>query len=131
MFSRLFGPEIDTNSAAPSKAVSGTATISASGDNARAISAFQPDTRTLHISTSVTMALSATRDTTNTGSAAGWSARSTNGSRAMIFGAPSASSAIHHGVRLEMAETRARSPFDLATASTAAGALKCEPDGTG
>ena len=48
-----------------------------------------------------------------------------NGSRAMIFGAPSASSAIHHGVRLEVAETSARSPFDFATASTAAGALKC------
>ena len=41
----------------------------------------------LQISTSVTMASAATRDTTNTGSAAGWSARSTNGSRAMIFGA--------------------------------------------
>src|SRR5207244_1399794 len=103
--------------AAPSKAISGTATISANGESARAISAFQPDTRTLHISISVTMALSATRDTTNTGSAAGWSARSTNGSRAMIFGAPSASSAIHHGVRLDVAETSARSPLDLATAS--------------
>ena len=44
----------------------------------------------------------------------------------MIFGAPSASSAIHQGVRLELAGTSARSPFDLATASTAAGALKCE-----
>ena len=118
-------PAIDTSSAAPSKAVSGTATISASGASARAVSAFQPETRTLHISTSVTMALSATRETTNTGSAAGWSARSRNGSRAMIFGAPSASSAIHHGVRLEVAETSARSPFDFATASTAACALKC------
>src|SRR6201995_2238537 len=106
-------------------AVSGTATISASGDKARVISAFQPETRTLHISTSVTMALSATRDTTNTGNAAGWSARSTNGSGAMIFGAPLASSAIHHGVRLEVAETSARSPFEEATASTAAVALKC------
>ena len=38
----------------------------------------------------------------------------------MIFGAPSASSAIHHGVRLEVAETSARSPLDFATASTAA-----------
>src|SRR5271154_5781678 len=120
----------DTSSAAPSKAVSGAATISASGDSARAISAFQPDTRTLHISTSVTMALSATRDTTNTGRAAGWSDRSTNGSRAMIFGAPSASSAIHQGVRPDVADTSARSPFDLATASTAAGALKCETKGT-
>ena len=45
--------------------------LEASGDTARAISAFQPETRTLHISTSVTMALSATRDTTNTGRAAG------------------------------------------------------------
>ena len=71
IFSRLFGPAIATNNAAPSKAASGTATISASGDNARAISAFQPDTRTLHISTSVTMALSETRETTKTGSAAG------------------------------------------------------------
>src|SRR5712675_1761641 len=126
IFSRLLWPATETSSAAPSKAVSGTATISASGDSARAISAFQPDTRTLHISTSVTMALSATRDTTKTGSAAGWSARSTNGNRAMIFGAPLASSAIHQGVRLEVAETSARSPLDLATASTAAGALKCE-----
>ena len=42
----------------------------------------------------------------------------------MIFGAPSASSAIHHGVRPEIAETNARSPFDFATASTAACALK-------
>src|SRR6478736_6204646 len=119
-------PVIDTRRAAPSKAVSGTATISASGASARAISAFQPETRTLQVSTSVTMALSATRETTNTGSAAGWSARSRNGHRAMIFGAPSASSPIHHGVRLEVAETSARSPLDLATASTAAGALKCE-----
>src|SRR4029077_3763345 len=119
-------PVTDTRSAAPSKAVSGTATISASGDSARAVLAFQPETRMLHISTSVTMAWSATRETTNTGNAAGWSARSTNGSRAMIFGAPSASSAIHHGERLEVAETSARSPFDLATPSTAAGALKCE-----
>src|SRR5258707_14451579 len=108
IFCRLLSPATATNSAAPSKAVSGTATISASGDSARAISAFQPDTRTLHISTSVTMALSATRDTTNTGRAAGWSARSTNGSRAMIIGAASASNAIHHGVRLEVAETSAR-----------------------
>ena len=36
----------------------------------------------------------------------------------MIFGAPSASSAFHHGVRLEIAETSARSPLDFATAST-------------
>ena len=111
-------------------AVSGTATISASGDSASAISAFQPETRTLHISTSVTMALSATRDTTKTGSAAGWSARSTKGSRAMIFGTPSASSAIHHGSWLDVADTSARSPLDLATASTAAGALKGEIQGT-
>src|SRR6185312_16531745 len=53
-----------------------------------------------------------------------------NGRRAMIFGAPSASSASHHGVRLEVAETSARSPFELATASTAAGALKCDTNGT-
>ena len=57
---------------------------------------------------------------------AGWSARSTKGSRAMIFGAPLASSVIHQGVRLDEAETSARSPFDLATASTAAEAEKCE-----
>src|SRR3954452_19886770 len=99
MLSRLVASVVtEISSAAPSKAVSGTAMISANGDNARAISAFQPDTRTLHISISVTMALSATRDTTNTGSAAGWSARSTNGSRAMILGAPSASSVVHHAV---------------------------------
>ena len=126
IFSSRLAPEIDTRSAAPSKAVSGTATISASGDSARAVSAFQPETRTLQVSTSVTMALSATRDTTNTGSAAGWSARSTKGSRAMIFGAPLASSVIHQGVRLDEAETSARSPLDLATASTAAEAEKCE-----
>ena len=71
MCSRRLAPAIDTSRAAPSKAVSGTATISASGDSARAISAFQPETRMLHISTSVTMALSATRDITNTGNAAG------------------------------------------------------------
>ena len=71
IFSKPLAPVIETRSAAPSKAVSGTATISASGDNARAISAFHPDTRTLQVSTSVTMALSATRETTNTGSAAG------------------------------------------------------------
>src|SRR5512141_3256050 len=92
----------ETSSAAPSKAVSGTATISASGDSARAISAFQPDTRPLHISTAVTLALSATRATTTSGSASGWSARSRNGSRALIFGAPAAASAIHHGVRLDV-----------------------------
>src|SRR3981081_2727776 len=119
MFSRLLWPATETSSAAPSKAVSGTATISASGDSARAISAFQPETRMLHISTSVTMALSATRETTNTGKAAGWSARSTKGSRAMIFGAPSASSVIHHGVRLDGGGTRARSPLPFHTPSHA------------
>ena len=51
----------------------------------------------LHTSVSVTMASAATREITNTGRAAGWSARSTNGSRAMIFGALSNSSAVHHG----------------------------------
>src|SRR4029079_4559297 len=111
-------PDIDTSSAAPSKAVSGTATISASGATARAISAFQPETRTLQVSTSVTMALSATRETTDTGSAGGWSARSRNGSRAMIFGAPSASSPIHQGVRLDVAETSARSPLAFHNRST-------------
>ena len=50
------------------------------------------------ISTSVTIALSATRDTTNTGSAAGWSARWMKGRRAMIFGTPSRSSSCHQGV---------------------------------
>ncbi len=44
----------------------------------------------------------------------------------MILGEPLVSSAFHHGVRLEVAETSARSPFDFATASTAAWALKCE-----
>src|ERR1700747_2517281 len=48
----------------------------------------------------------------------------------MIFGAPLASSAVHHGVRLETAETSARSPLDLATASTAAVGLKCATYGT-
>ena len=43
----------------------------------------------------------------------------------MIFGAPSASSSFHHGVRLDTAETSARSPLDFATASTAAAPLKC------
>src|ERR1700756_165442 len=125
IFSSRLAPAIDTSSAAPSKAVSGTAKISASGDSARAISAFQPETRTLQVSTSVTLASSATRETTNTGSAAGWSARSTKGSRAMIFGAPSASSVVHQGVRLVTADTSARSPLDFATASTAAEAEKC------
>src|SRR5216683_677254 len=64
MVARLPAPVTETNRAAPSKAVSGTATTSASGDSARAISALQPDTRTLQVSTSVTMALSATRETT-------------------------------------------------------------------
>ncbi|MFK4678559.1 hypothetical protein ABIF39_000316 [Bradyrhizobium diazoefficiens] len=125
ILSMLLALVTETSSAAPSKAVSGTATMSASGDSARAISAFHPETRTLKVSTSVTRALSATREIANTGSAAGWSARSTKGSRAMIFGAPSASSSSHHGVRLEVAETSARSPLDFATASTAACALKC------
>jgi len=70
----LVAPVTEINSAAPSKAVSGTATISASGDRARATSAFQPDTRTLKVSTSVTTALSATREIANTGSAAGCTA---------------------------------------------------------
>ncbi len=71
ILSMLVALVTDTSSAAPSKAVSGTATISASGDRARAISAFHPDTRTLKVSTSVTRALSATRETVNTGIAAG------------------------------------------------------------
>ena len=86
----------DTSSAAPSKAVSGTATISASEAAAAAAAAPHPETRTLQVSTSVTMASGDARDTTNTFVGAGWSGRSMNGSRAMIFGALANSRAFHH-----------------------------------
>ena len=88
---------------------------SASGASACAAAALQPATRTLHISTSVTMASGAAREITNTGRAAGWSARSTNGSRAMIFGAVSNSSALHQAPAPAVAKagTRPRSPFEF------------------
>ena len=78
----------ETSRAAPSKARSGTAIASVTSPARLSTeAALQPDTRTLHTSVSVTMASAATREMTNTGKPAGWSARSTNGSRAMIFGA--------------------------------------------
>jgi len=66
------------------------------------------------------MASGAARETTNTGTAAGWSARSTKGSRAMILGAVSNSSALHHAPAPAMAKagTRPRSPLDSDTAAT-------------
>jgi hypothetical protein len=63
------GTEI--SNAAPLKAWSGTATISASREAAWAASARQPVTRRLHTSTSVTMASGAARDITNTSNGAG------------------------------------------------------------
>ena len=73
------------------------------------------------------MASGAARETTNTGSAAGWSARSTNGSRAMIFGAASNSSALHQAPPPATAKagTRPRSPLDSDTASTTPAAPIC------
>src|SRR5688500_19357478 len=85
----------DTSSAAPSKALSGTVNTSASAATACAAVALQPATRTLQTSTSLTIVSAATRETTNTGTAAGWSGRSTKGSRAMTLGAASNSSALH------------------------------------
>src|ERR1700728_2562329 len=82
--------------------------------------ALQPDTRMLQTSVSVTMASAATREITKTGRPAGWLARSTNGSRAMIFGAVSNSSAVHHGPAPAVAKagTRPRSPVEAVTAWT-------------
>src|SRR5712691_9336111 len=71
----------DMSSAAPSKARSGTAITSASGPIACVAALLQPATRTLHTFTSLTMASAAARETTKTGTPAGWSARSTKGSR--------------------------------------------------
>ena len=122
----------EMSSAAPSKARSGTAITSASAASARAGPAPQPATRTLHISTSFTIASGAPRATTNTGSAAGWSARSTNGSRAMIFGALANSSAVHQALAPAAANagTSPRSPFDSETASTTPAAPRWATNGT-
>ena len=122
----------DTSSAAPSKARSGTAIASARGPIACAAAVLQPATRTLHTSTSFTMASGAARETTNTGTAAGWSARSTKGSRAMIFGAASNSSAFHQAPAPATAKagTRPRSPLDSDTAATTPLAPICGTNGT-
>src|SRR6185295_485426 len=95
-----------------------TAMISAKAAAAAAAGAPQPETRTLQVSTSVTMVSAAARDTTNTFSGAGWSGRSMNGSRAMIFGALVNSSAVHHAPPWLVAQagTSARSPLDSDTA---------------
>ncbi len=124
------GTEI--SSAAPSKARSGTAMTSARAASACAAAVLQPATRTLQTSTSLTMASGAARETTNTGSAAGWSARSTKGSRAMIFGAVSNSSAFHHAPAPAVANagTSPRSPFELETAATTLAAPICGTNGT-
>src|SRR5580700_10614208 len=122
----------ETSSAAPSKARSGTAMTSANSARVPTEDAFQPDTRTLQTSVSVTMASAATRETTNTGMAAGWLGRSTNGSRAMIFGAASNSSAAHHGPAPAVANagTNPRSPLDSETAATTLDAPACGTNGT-
>ena len=63
---------MDTSSAAPSKAVSGTATISASGDSARAVLGIPAgDAHAPGLDLRDHGASSATREITNTGSAAG------------------------------------------------------------
>src|SRR5262249_18171371 len=110
----------DMSSAAPSKARSGPAITSARGPMACVAAVLQPATRTLHTSTSLTMASAAARETTNTGTPAGWSARSTNGSRATIFGAESNSSALHQAPAPAMlkAGTNPRSPLEAETAAT-------------
>ena len=86
----------------------------------------------LQTSTSVTMASSAMRENTNTGSAAGWSARSTNGRRAMILGALSNSSAFHQAPAPGTAKagTRPRSPLESDTAATTAEAPIWATNGT-
>src|ERR1700728_3042608 len=110
----------ETSRAAPSKARSGTAMTSAKAAMLSTAAAFQPDTLMLQTSVSVTMASGEARESANTGMAAGWLARSTNGRRAMIFGAASQSSAVHHGPAPAVAKagTRPRSPFDAETAWT-------------
>ena len=121
-----------TSKAAPSKARSGTAMKSASADSACAGPAPQPETRTLHTGASVAMASSATREITNTGKAAGWSARSTKGRRAMILGAESNSSALHQAPApaTAVAGTKPRSPFEVDTAATTPAAPMCGTNGT-
>ncbi len=58
--------------------------------------------------------------------------RSTNGSRAMIFGASGRSSAVHQAPlpATEVAGTRPRSPFEAATAATTASASRSALSGT-
>ena len=67
----VFPSGTERRSAAPSKAPSGTATTSASGETARAAAALQPDTFTLKTSTSFTIASAAGQEIPNTGSDAG------------------------------------------------------------
>jgi hypothetical protein len=78
------------------------------------------------------MASAAARDTTNTLSGAGWSARSMNGSRAMIFGALSNSSAVHQALPPPVAKagTSPRSPLEAETAATTLAAPMCGTNGT-
>src|SRR5262249_20783944 len=92
----------------------------------------QPETRTLHTAASVAMASAATRESTNTGKAAGWSDRSTKGRRAMILGAAWNSRALHQapaGARAN-AGTRTRSALAGDTAATTAAAPICGTNGT-
>src|SRR5262249_18277406 len=69
--SRLVSLGKVTSRAAPSKARSGTAMKSVSADSAFAGPTPQPETRTLHTAASVAIASAATRESTNTGKAAG------------------------------------------------------------
>ena len=105
---------------------------SARQPTACAAATLQPATRTLHTSTSSTMVSAAARDTTNTGTAAGWSARSTKGNRAMIFGAESNSNAFHQAPApaTVKAGTSPRSPLESETAATTLAAPICGTNGT-
>ena len=86
---------------------------STSMDSASAAPALQPETRTLQTAASVAMASAATRDSTKTGRAAGWSARSTKGRRAMILGAASNSSALHQAPALATGKRRHQAEIAL------------------
>src|SRR5262249_20187607 len=110
----------------------GTAMTSAKGPIACAAAVLQPATRTLQVSTSRTIASGAARETTNTGTAAGWSARSTNGNRAMILAAVSNSSALHQAPAPAVAKAGPgrRSPLEPATAATTLAAPICGTNGT-
>ena len=99
---------------------------------ARAGFALQPETRTLHISTSVTIASAAARETTNTGSA---------GRMVGALDERQPRDDLRRGVEFERgppgaaarggeAGTRPRSPFDSDTASTTPAAPMCGTNGT-